>query len=87
MAAVRFYFDFISPYAYLSWAALQPLARRAGRAVEPVPVLFAGLLNHHGQVRRLLPPSSRPPSPPPRRPSLSPPLPLTGSPPTASSNA
>jgi len=47
---VRFYFDFISPYAYLAWAAVRPLARQAGRRLEPVPVLFAGLLNHHGQV-------------------------------------
>jgi 2-hydroxychromene-2-carboxylate isomerase len=29
---------------------LGPLAARFGRAVEPVPVLFAGLLNAHGQL-------------------------------------
>ncbi len=45
---IRFYFDFISPYAYVAWFRAQPLARAAGRALEPVPVLFAGLLRAHG---------------------------------------
>jgi 2-hydroxychromene-2-carboxylate isomerase len=49
-APVRFLFDYISHNAYLAWVELQPLARRCGRAVEPVPVLFAGLLNAHGQL-------------------------------------
>jgi 2-hydroxychromene-2-carboxylate isomerase len=46
--AVIFYFDFISPYAYLAWTQIHALAARHGCAVEPVPVLFAGLLAHHG---------------------------------------
>lgn len=46
---LRFLFDFISPYAYLAWKALGPLAARHGRAVEAVPVLFAALLDAHGQ--------------------------------------
>lgn len=41
---VRFVFDYISPYAYLAWTQLPALAARCGRAVEPVPVLFAGIL-------------------------------------------
>jgi 2-hydroxychromene-2-carboxylate isomerase len=45
---IRFHFDFISPYAYLAWTQIHALAARHGRAVEPVPVLFAALLNHHG---------------------------------------
>ncbi len=47
---IRFYLDYISSNAYLAWEALLPLARRFGRRVEPVPVLFAGLLNAHGQL-------------------------------------
>ena len=49
-APVRFLFDYISHNAYLAWVELQPLAQRCGRAGEPVPVLFAGLLNAHGQL-------------------------------------
>jgi 2-hydroxychromene-2-carboxylate isomerase len=45
---LRFHFDFISPYAYLGWTQVHAIAERHGRVVEPVPVLFAGLLNHHG---------------------------------------
>jgi 2-hydroxychromene-2-carboxylate isomerase len=45
---VRFHFDFISPYAYIAWTQIHRLAERHGRAVEAVPVLFAGLLDHHG---------------------------------------
>lgn len=46
--ALRFYFDFISPYAYLGWTQIHALAGRHGRDVEPVPILFAALLNHYG---------------------------------------
>src|SRR5690242_9358903 len=47
---VRCYFDFVSPNAYLAWTQLPALAARHGAAVEPVPVLFAGLLEAHGQL-------------------------------------
>jgi 2-hydroxychromene-2-carboxylate isomerase len=47
-APLRFYFDFISPYAYLGWTQVHALADRYGRTVAPVPILFAALLNHHG---------------------------------------
>lgn len=47
---VRFYFDFISPYAWLAWARIGPLAARHDRPLIPVPVLFAGLLDAHGQL-------------------------------------
>jgi 2-hydroxychromene-2-carboxylate isomerase len=49
MSSWRFYFDFISPYAFLAWTQIRALAARHGRAVEPVPVLFAALLDAHGQ--------------------------------------
>lgn len=45
---IRFYLDYISSNAYLAWEAIQPLARRFGRRVEPKPVLFAALLDAHG---------------------------------------
>lgn len=47
-APLLFHFDFVSPYAFLSWTQIRGIAARAGRTVEPVPVLFAGLLDAHG---------------------------------------
>ena len=47
MRSARWYFDFISPYSYLQHAVL---GRFDGLVqIEPVPILFAGLLEHHGQ--------------------------------------
>lgn len=48
MTALRFYFDFISPYAYLGWPQARALAKRAGVTLEPVPVLFAAMLDAYG---------------------------------------
>lgn len=45
---IRFLFDYISTNAYLAWLVLPDLARRHGATVEPVPVLFAGLLGATG---------------------------------------
>lgn len=47
---IRFYLDYLSSNVYLAWTQLPALAQRFGRAIEPVPVLFAGLLEAHGQV-------------------------------------
>jgi 2-hydroxychromene-2-carboxylate isomerase len=47
-AALTYVFDFISPYAYLGWHGIHALAQRHGRQVEPVPVLFAALLDALG---------------------------------------
>ncbi len=44
---IRWYFDFISPFAYLHWQKVKPLMRE--RPVEPMPILFAAILNAHGQ--------------------------------------
>ncbi|MBZ0254120.1 MAG: DsbA family protein, partial [Candidatus Methylomirabilis sp.] len=43
---LSFYFDYLSPYAYLAWTRIGPLAARRGLRLEPRPVLFAGLLKH-----------------------------------------
>lgn len=40
------YFDFISPFAYLQWARIRALQPRHDIALRPI--LFAGLLEHHG---------------------------------------
>ncbi len=48
MATLRFYFDYISTNAYLAWLQMPTIARRYGYVLEPVPVLFAGLLEAHG---------------------------------------
>lgn len=47
---IRFFLDYISSNAYLAWHEIHRLAERYGRRVEPIPVLFAGLLNAHGQL-------------------------------------
>ncbi|MCC7540312.1 MAG: 2-hydroxychromene-2-carboxylate isomerase [Deltaproteobacteria bacterium] len=46
---VRFHFDYLSPYAYVAWTQIHRVVESRGRAVAPVPVLFAGLLDAHGQ--------------------------------------
>jgi 2-hydroxychromene-2-carboxylate isomerase/gamma-glutamylcyclotransferase (GGCT)/AIG2-like uncharacterized protein YtfP len=46
MQAAQWYFDLISPYAYLHWKRLPRL--RDKLAITPVPVLFAGLLKGWG---------------------------------------
>jgi 2-hydroxychromene-2-carboxylate isomerase len=50
MPSVRFYFDYESPNAYLAWTQLPGLAARYGFEVEPVPVLYAALLDANGQL-------------------------------------
>jgi len=45
---VPWVFDVISPFSYLSLKQLG--AALPGVEIEFVPVLFAGLLNHHGQI-------------------------------------
>lgn len=48
MSTLRFYFDFISPYAYLGWVQIQSLAEYHQLQLEPVPVLFAAMLDEFG---------------------------------------
>jgi 2-hydroxychromene-2-carboxylate isomerase len=49
-APIEFWFDFISPYAYLAWHRVHAVAQAHGRELVYRPVLFAGLLNHWGQL-------------------------------------
>lgn len=47
---VDFYFDYLSPFAYLASLAAPDLASRNGARLRFRPVLFAGLLDHWGQL-------------------------------------
>ena len=46
MVPAQWYFDVVSPFAYLHFHTLRPL--RDCIEIQPVPVLFAGLLKHWG---------------------------------------
>ncbi|NNU44300.1 2-hydroxychromene-2-carboxylate isomerase [Ramlibacter montanisoli] len=50
MKHITFWFDFISPYAYLAFEKLPEALKGLGYEVEYRPVLFAGFLKHHGQL-------------------------------------
>ncbi len=50
MKQITFFLDFISPYAYLAFEALPKALLGLSYAVSYQPVLFAGLLKHHGQL-------------------------------------
>lgn len=47
---LNFYFDYISPNAYLAWTQLQTLIDKYSVSINPVPVLFTGLLRASGQM-------------------------------------
>lgn len=48
MTPIAFWFDPISPYAYLAFERLPQVLEDRAVAVDYKPVLFAGLLKHHG---------------------------------------
>lgn len=50
MKHITFYFDFISPYAYLAFERLPEALEGISYSVAYQPVLFAGVLKHHGQL-------------------------------------
>ena len=47
-APLDWYFDFISPFAYLQWRRMR--SDHAQVALNPKPVLLAAILNHVGQL-------------------------------------
>jgi 2-hydroxychromene-2-carboxylate isomerase len=49
MTHITFWFDFISPYAYLAFEKLPEVLKGLSYRVDYRPVLFAGLLKQHGQ--------------------------------------
>ena len=50
MKRIDFYLDFISPYAYLAFEQLPRALEGLSYEVTYRPILFAGLLKHHGQL-------------------------------------
>ncbi|MGN6520200.1 MAG: 2-hydroxychromene-2-carboxylate isomerase [Dokdonella sp.] len=48
MRTATWYFDFVSPFAYLQLPALRALSERL--AIEPVPIVFGAVLARHGQL-------------------------------------
>lgn len=50
MKHITFYLDFISPYAYLAFERLPQALQGLSYSVSYQPVLFAGMLKHHGQL-------------------------------------
>ncbi len=50
MKQITFYFDVISPYAYLAFEQLPRALEGLSYSVRYRPVLFAAMLKHHGQL-------------------------------------
>jgi 2-hydroxychromene-2-carboxylate isomerase len=50
MKHITFHFDVISPYAYLAFEKLPEALKGLTYRVDYRPLLFAGLLKHHGQL-------------------------------------
>ena len=50
MKQITFYFDVISPYAYLAFEQLPKALEGLNYSVRYRPVLFAAMLKHHGQL-------------------------------------
>ncbi len=50
MKHIRFYLDFISPYAYLAFIELPRALEGLSYAVQYQPVLFGGLLKHNNNL-------------------------------------
>ncbi len=47
-ATATWYFDFVSPFAYLQLPAMRALGERI--AIEPAPIVFGAVLARHGQL-------------------------------------
>lgn len=50
MRDIHFYFDFISPYAWLAFKALPTALEGIEHRVHYHPVVFGAMLKHHGQL-------------------------------------
>ena len=47
---IDFYFDYLSPYAFFGWLNIQTICEKRNLRLEIHPILFAGLLDHWGQL-------------------------------------
>jgi 2-hydroxychromene-2-carboxylate isomerase len=59
MKHITFYFDFISPYAWLAFQALPQALQGISHTVTYKPVLLGAMLKHHGQLGPAEIPSKR----------------------------
>ena len=59
MKQITFYLDLISPYAFLAFEQLPKTLQGLSYSVDYKPLLFAGLLKHHGQLGPAEIPSKR----------------------------
>ena len=59
MKQITFFLDFISPYASLAFEQLPKTLQGLSYSVDYRPLLFAGLLKHHGQLGPAEIPSKR----------------------------
>jgi 2-hydroxychromene-2-carboxylate isomerase len=59
MKHITFYFDCISPYAWLAFQALPQALQGISHSVTYKPVLFGAMLKHHGQLGPAEIPSKR----------------------------
>ena len=50
MKEIHFYFDVISPYAWLAFQALPKALEGISHRVHYHPVVFGAMLKHHGQL-------------------------------------
>ena len=46
--ALRWYFDFVSPFAYLHWQQLKVMPQF--KSIVPVPIAFGAVLHHLGNL-------------------------------------
>ncbi len=46
--ALRWYFDFVSPFAYLHWQQLKALPQF--KSIAPVPIALGAVLHHLGNL-------------------------------------
>ena len=58
-APIHFLFDYLSPYAYIAWHKLQPLAARHQRAIVPAPLVVAAIFHAQGNVGSVEIPAKR----------------------------
>lgn len=47
---LTFYFDYLSPYAFLAWRKVRELPQNYSVDINPQPVLFGALLTHWGSL-------------------------------------
>jgi 2-hydroxychromene-2-carboxylate isomerase len=60
MKTLSFHLDFLSPYSYLAWTQIDRVASKYDRVVDPIPVVFAAMLDAFGTIGPAEVPIKRP---------------------------